>query len=378
MRDPTLHALDPLTGVEKWKFKTHNEYARLPFFAGDRIFFTGNHDLLMNTAEDGTVYCLDHDRGTLIWNNTLPGNIGYPTIDGNHVYVSYGHDPTVVDSPQIAAGGIYALDASSGDELWNSTVGSPMGVPVVSDGIVYVGTWDYGGKFPLEGIFYPASLLAYGGQDGSELWNYTVGGWITPNLVVNGILYASANNSNICALDASNGRKLWNRTLESPLVVNGSLFGGYSGSVYCLDPSSGIERWGFKTDGDSVSPVVFAGNQVYFGSNGPQYFANDLYHTVCSLDAETGTKKWDYEIEGNAGDVAVSDGKVYVAAPYVTEESIDFEGNGSVYAIKLMSVAPQSPLDVPAFHEALSWVIAVVVVVSVVVSLFRYFRKKKR
>jgi outer membrane protein assembly factor BamB len=381
MRDPTLYALDSLTGDEKWKFMTHSEHAGLPVFADDRIFLTGNNDLFTNFAEDGTVYCLDH-TGELVWNHTLPGTIGYPTISGNRVFVNYHHDPTVVDFPPIDAGGIYALDASTGDVLWNYSLGSPVEVPVAANGVVYVGTIDYGDKYPFDNITYPASALAFNASTGEKLWNYTIGEWVRPHLVDNGIFYASANNSNLYALDALSGKKLWNRVLGDPLsieplIINGSLYAGYSGRMSCFDAATGAQKWVYETEGDRVSPPVFADNQIYVGSNGPQYFAKVLRHNVYSLNAFTGAEIWRYEIEGNADSITVADGIIYVSAPYVTEESIDFEGNGSVYALKPTNVTTPSP-PTPVFNELLfASIISAVVVVIFLAVLLVYLKRRK-
>ena len=62
---------------------------------------------------------------TLIWNYITSGRVSSsPVVVGNVVYVGSGD------------GNVYALNATNGAQLWNSSGSSP----AVANGVVYVGT----------------------------------------------------------------------------------------------------------------------------------------------------------------------------------------------------------------------------------------------
>ena len=55
---------------------------------------------------------------------------------------------------------VYALDASTGDELWSYTTGGPVeSSPAVVNGVVYVGSQDH-------------NLYALNARTGAKLWSY--------------------------------------------------------------------------------------------------------------------------------------------------------------------------------------------------------------
>jgi outer membrane protein assembly factor BamB len=81
---------------------------------------------------DCKVYAIDASTGAQVWNYTT-GNkmVSSPAVDGGVVYVGSFDDK------------VYALDASTGALMWSYTTGrSVQCSPAVSDGMVYVGSDD--------------------------------------------------------------------------------------------------------------------------------------------------------------------------------------------------------------------------------------------
>ena len=84
------------------------------------------------------------------------------------------------------------------------------------------------------------------------------------------------------------------------VVAGGSLYFASSADdkVYCLDASTGDERWSFFTEGPvRLAPSVFAG-KVYAGSD-------DGF--IYCLDGSNGTLTWKYKAAGNDRKVAGND-----------------------------------------------------------------------
>ena len=64
---------------------------------------------------------------------------------------------------------------------------------LLSDGVVYVGSWD-------------DNVYALNAASGVELWNFTTGGFVWPSpAVVGGLVYVGSEDGNVYALNAANG-----------------------------------------------------------------------------------------------------------------------------------------------------------------------------
>jgi outer membrane protein assembly factor BamB len=116
-----------------------------------------------------------------------------PAIVGGVVYI--GSDD----------GYMYALNASSGTQLWNRTVDGLYGLsvssPVVVDGVVYFRSW--------VGVDY-----ALDASNGEEIWNFSDGYSSSSPAVVNGVFYARSTGA-VTALNSSIGSVIWRMSLEA-------------------------------------------------------------------------------------------------------------------------------------------------------------------
>ena len=71
----------------------------------------------------------------------------------------------------------------------------------------------------------------------TKLWNYPAGAAVISSpAVANGVVYiGSRDNSNVYALNAKTGTKLWSYVSSSPAVANGVVYlGSYDGKVYAF------------------------------------------------------------------------------------------------------------------------------------------------
>lgn len=147
---------------------------------------------------------------------------------------------------------------------WSRSLGSPTWAsPVVSDGLVYVGTSD--------GSFHAASAA-----DGSELWKWKGAHRIDGRAVLNDVsVYFVDGRIELVCLDRANGQERWraplhdeklagapvpdnptfNRRTATPLLLDGAVYAGSSdGALYCIDAATGKQLWR-----DEAGSPIFSG-----------------------------------------------------------------------------------------------------------------------
>ncbi|HTX90495.1 MAG TPA: PQQ-binding-like beta-propeller repeat protein [Anaerolineales bacterium] len=135
---PCLYAIDAATGQQKWCFKYP---ASIPWVessaaVADGVVYVGSSDW-------DKVNAVDAATGELKWDFTTQGDPwSSPAVADGVVYVG------------ATGGGLYALDAATGSELWMVPTGAPLktvdtrfvnGIvssPAVADGVVYFGSLD--------------------------------------------------------------------------------------------------------------------------------------------------------------------------------------------------------------------------------------------
>lgn len=174
---------------------------------------------------------------------------------------------------------VYAVDAGTGKELWRfRTHGEMWSTPVVSDNMLFVGSYDKN--------LYALNL------NGKEVWRFTAGGKITSSpLVHENLVLTGSNDGYVYALNMKTGKEIWKfRTgdliASSPVVWDGKIYiGSYDCNMYCLN-LEGAELWRFRTGAEIWS--LQAAPSV---CDGVLYFASmDGY--VYALNAVTGKEVW--------------------------------------------------------------------------------------
>ena len=227
--------------------------------------------------------------------------------------------------------------------LQNQVFGAWQSTPLVVDGIMYV-------------TQRPNDVLAVDAQTGRAFWQYRY--TVSPDArvccgsnnrgvaILGDMLYMGTLDAHLVALDAKNGRPLWNVTVGdpklgysitmAPLVVKDKVLVGVGGGEYgirgfiaAFDAKTGKEAWRFytipgpgepghetwkgdawKTGGGSIwvtpsyDPAL---NLTYWGVGNPgpdwnsdQRPGDNLYtDSVVALDADTGTLKWHFQFTPN-------------------------------------------------------------------------------
>jgi outer membrane protein assembly factor BamB len=86
-------------------------------------------------------------------------------------------------------------------------------------------------------------------------WGYAAGNYVDSSpAVATGVVYVGSEDSNVYALNASSGAKLWSYATSmggvhsSPAVANGVVYVGSEDSdVYALNAKTGAKLWAFRT-----------------------------------------------------------------------------------------------------------------------------------
>ena len=220
----TLWALD-LNGNVKWKITTGGEIGHYtsPSAYNGFIFFAGNKSANYGYA-NGTyvneLICVN-ENGEIIWEFQTDSQIlSSPSIEYGKVFFTTKHR-------------IYAVNISTGSEVWNVSINGTISTPALAFGMVFVGSKD--GK-----------MYCLDANTGTILWTFQANGKIDSSpAIANGVIYFATNtpNGTIYALNL-NGTLLWKYTLtppqgkyynvmSSPYIWNGKLFiGADDGNLY--------------------------------------------------------------------------------------------------------------------------------------------------
>nr|WP_067059000.1 PQQ-binding-like beta-propeller repeat protein [Mucilaginibacter sp. L294] len=269
--DHNLYALNAKTGALKWKFASNFTTISSPAIANGIVYFG---------SDDHNVYAVDAITGSLKWKYTTGYNVdSSPLVLNGVVYIG------------SSDGYLYALDATSGSLKWDYNTGGPIvkSNPEVSNGVVFIGSrngllsavdvnngelkWSFNTNgISLEhavitannGVIYFASwsdlntpnlggsLYAVKETDGSLVWKgLDEQGFSSGPIYANGKLYVNSDDSNLYAVDAATGQKIWKTEILAngslPTAIFGKVFssGGGNGFFYALDAGSGAVSWKF-------------------------------------------------------------------------------------------------------------------------------------
>lgn len=213
-------------------------------------------------------------------------------------------------------------NASTLTEGWRfPTGGWVTGTPVISNGTVYVGSWD--GK-----------MYALRESDGSLVWSFAAStytdsrcdpgsfGINSTAALSDGKIYFGAGDAKLYALDAATGNLVWQRQLgnpdngyhifASPVIFDNKIYIGLAshcvnpcvrGELLCLDANNGDILWTFFTapegslgGGVWSSCAVDPNRRTIYVGTGNYCSGEDTYSSaVLALNADTGNLVWSYK-----------------------------------------------------------------------------------
>ncbi|HUV03245.1 MAG TPA: PQQ-binding-like beta-propeller repeat protein, partial [Desulfobacteria bacterium] len=275
LNNGTLHVFD-FNGTEVWSLSTGDTfYYTSPAIADGKVFFAGNFTT-------HSLFCVDIPTHDILWRfNTSTQIKSTPAIWNNTVFFA-------------SEDRMYAVNAQTGDEVWTNPFSCVMSSPAVSNGKVYIGSSSN-------------KLSCYDASSGSELWNTTVNGPIYSSPVVaNNTVYSGTNTADgtIYALNATDGSLRWsyassNFIMSSPAVADGILFiGADDGRVYAFGENPAITtniRIEGKNETIWYGDVTFSNSTIVDTANVSHYF--DKPTALGALDTASKLGDFSYDVE---------------------------------------------------------------------------------
>ncbi len=193
-----------LAGYDAWTYSCVLQVGWCPSPSGEDFDFGqgamlytvngkgGPRDLIAAGQKSGIFWALDPDTGAVVWSRLVgPGGAGGGMMwgsatDGKRIYLANTnkfHEPhTLVSGEEISWGSWAALDAETGEILWqvaDPLHSTPMGAVTVANGVVYAGSVDAQGH-----------MYALDARTGEFLWNFASGGSVNSGAaIVNGTVY---------------------------------------------------------------------------------------------------------------------------------------------------------------------------------------------
>lgn len=285
-----LKAFNKKNGSLLWSFPVKGGVVGGVTVHSERVYFAGS---------DGFFYSLKLHSAKLVWQ--FPINfegIGKPLVTAGRVYFQSGNNT------------VFALDSASGDLVWKYVrkVASNLSVrgtgqPTLKDNKLYVGFSDgnlvvlnaLSGQATVEKRISPGRkfndvdakvlvtakriyVVTFDGKlyvltlGGKTLWTVDGGSDVTPT-IEGGVIYLSASQGKVKALDEESGKEIWSFNVEgTPTGVsvfkNRVLFGGSNGPLYVLDQKTGKLLARYHTGrGIASKPVVDkATGSIYFST----------------------------------------------------------------------------------------------------------------
>ncbi|MCB2222697.1 MAG: PQQ-binding-like beta-propeller repeat protein [Actinobacteria bacterium] len=226
----------------------------------------------------------------ILWQTDLGvfGWLNNPVIAGNRVFIgSAGNAQFEGDS----ADGVYAIDLTTGGEIWHfESENDVNGVAVAED--IVVATGDEGRVW---------GISATGTEQGRALWSADLGISVFTNpLIIDGLAIVGDGNGEVTALDLYTGERKWRMAVAGP-VRGGMASDGTR--VYVVSEEGGAAAVALDgtvvwrqdlTDGDGNAIRVFAAPTVTAQLLIVPLVRDDLYPqpAMMALEKQSGAVRW--------------------------------------------------------------------------------------
>ena len=230
--DGEVRALERRNGRRVW-----NRDLKMPISGG-----VGHYgDSLFLGSSDGFVLRLSAENGETLWRSRVTGEVLAPPQSNGRVVVAQGYD-----------GKLHGLDFGTGERLWTYDSNMPVltirgtSTPIFRDNLVLAG-------------FANGRVLGFNSATGAVEWEARVA---IPQgrseierivdvdgtmVLVGNELFAASYQGNIAAIEASSGRKLWERPVSSVSGVSQGFGNVYvadeDGTVFALHRNGQGQRW---------------------------------------------------------------------------------------------------------------------------------------
>lgn len=317
--DKQLYALDAATGERIWTYGTEEVSDGTPAVADGRVYFG---------AFDRNIHAVNAETGDREWIHETDGYIrSSPIVVDGTVYI--GGNCRILECagnheiPEQKHGDVFALDAETGEKLWQfRPEKGVISSPAIDGETLYVASSD--------GVVHALDVAT-----GEPQWQYeTLRLVVSTPAVVDGTVFIGDWGGQVYALDAATGEEQWVTGSEaqyisgSPAVYDGTVYVGLAAipeenppdadrpyeiraELVALSATSGERTWAFRTDATEIgsSPAI-TGEALYVGSHS---LREEMPGYVYALSPITGEKLWQHEVPGVGvgSSPAVADGHLF-------------------------------------------------------------------
>jgi outer membrane protein assembly factor BamB/tRNA A-37 threonylcarbamoyl transferase component Bud32 len=228
-----------------------------------------------------------------------------------------------------AAAGTVHVGSGEIQALWHfSCEDEVRSTPAVSDGVVYVGAYDY-------------NLYALDAQSGKFLWKYpTEGGIASSPCVAENRVMVGSEDKVFYTIHKANGRIVWTCPTEgkirsSPYVYFGhALFGSDDTNLYAVNLQSGRVAWKFHTGGPVRCKPAVENETIYFSSSDGNVYALDM----------SGKSRWQFACRrGVTSSPALAKGLLFIGSDDYQVYGLDARSGWAVWRFRTGKQVISSP-----------------------------------
>jgi outer membrane protein assembly factor BamB len=283
-RDGDVMAFDKQSGERKWTLdlseRPENADKRSARLSGGLTAFYGK---LFLGSENGYVYAIDQNDGSVLWSKQVPGEIlAAPVADSGRVVVV------------TSSGKLVALDAEKGDILWSTGDDQPkltlrgQSTPVLAAGGVVYGRAD--GRIGI--VLLDSGMLANVSRVASPRGATELDRMVDVDaqpVIIGDELYAVAYNGQLMARKLISGEELWKRQYSAyqnmgvgPLEL---ILTDAKSHVYAVDRSNGSEKWANTqlSYRNLTAPVSFGDYVVVGDGEGYLYWLDNTSGRILAM-----------------------------------------------------------------------------------------------
>jgi outer membrane protein assembly factor BamB len=282
--DGRFHALRASDGADVWTWADSTPIHGEALVTNDAVFVVNDRTELVR---------LDRMSGELVWRVPLDAARRSPArLPEDDTFSHRTAVPVMVDGVLYVGstdGSMLAIDPARGETKWRINAGAKICAPAaVAGGQVIVGTFD-------------GTLLALRRVDGHELWRRKFADAIVSAPVIHrGMAIVGARDYLMHAVRLSDGSEAWTQHFwaswveSTPRIVDGVMYVGSSDLrvVRAMDPATGAVRWATDVFGVAWGSPVVTGAAVYMGVAAVNGYMIAHHPSLVALDRRTGAIRW--------------------------------------------------------------------------------------
>ena len=257
--DCHLRCLDAKTGELIWSFQTTSHVESTPFISQGKLYFTAGAD---------GVYCIDALEGQEIWHYEDIHADMSPVVHQGKAYFGTGYGEYR----------IYAVDAQTGAEIWSKQMPYPVwGSPSADENIVFFGLGR--GNFSESAPIPAGKVVALDAETGDTVWEHEAEDAVLTAIAVhNGYVTFGSRDGFVYSLQSTDGTLHWKTDLGDPVVSSPAVTpdrvyaATKNGYIYALSTADGEIQWEFDTrivtrNIEFYSSPAVANGLLYIGSS---------------------------------------------------------------------------------------------------------------